>query len=70
MIWVVVGYNNALREYNFLKDEKILIASDIDDPKKLFKMFKSDYKEVYECVIRDNKNLDYIVLMLKQKFDS
>ena len=42
----------------------------LDDPKKLFKMFKSDYKEVYECVIRDNKDFDYIVLMLKQKFDS
>ena len=42
----------------------------LDDPKKLFKMWKNKYKEVYVFDLKDNKDLDYIVLMVKQKFDA
>ena len=42
----------------------------LDDPKKLFSLNKSNWKEEYTIKINDNKNLDYVILMLKQKFDS
>lgn len=41
----------------------------LDDPKKLFRMIKNKYKEYYVYNIKDNKNLDYVILMIKQKFD-
>ena len=42
----------------------------LDDSKKLFSLLKSKYKETYTLKLKDNKNLDYVLLMLKQKFDS
>ncbi len=42
----------------------------LDDPKKIFSLNKNRYKELYTIKINDNKNLDYMILMLKQKFDS
>ena len=42
----------------------------LDDPKKLFSLLKNKYKEAYTLKLKDNKNLDYVLLMLKQKFDS
>ena len=42
----------------------------LDDPKKLFSLIKNNYKELYTIKIKDSKNLDYVILMLKQKFDS
>ena len=42
----------------------------LDDPKKLFKMNKTNYKEGYYIKITNNKDIDYILLMLKQKFES
>jgi len=42
----------------------------LDDPKKLFSLIKNNYKELYTIKIKDSKNLDYVLLMLKQKFDS
>jgi hypothetical protein len=42
----------------------------LDDPKGLFTLFENDYKELYTLSIKDNKDIDYIVLMMKQKFDS
>ena len=42
----------------------------LDDPRKLFSLNKSNWKEEYTIKINDNKNLDYVILMLKQKFDS
>ena len=42
----------------------------LDDPKKLFSLLKNKYKEAYTLKLKDNKNLDYVFLMLKQKFDS
>ena len=42
----------------------------LDDPKKLFHEWNNKYKELYEYDFKDNKKIDYLILMLKQKFDS
>lgn len=42
----------------------------LDDPKKMFTLFENQYKELYTLSIKDTKDIDYILLMLKQKFDS
>ena len=42
----------------------------LDDPKDLFHLNKSNYQESYSYKIFNDKNLDYVVLMLKQKFES
>ena len=42
----------------------------LDDPKNLFTLIKSNYQETYSFRMSNTKNLDYIVLMLKQKFDT
>ena len=42
----------------------------LDDPKNIFRLFVNEYKEVYTLSIKDNKDIDYILLMIKQKFDS
>ena len=42
----------------------------LDDPKDLFILEKSNYQEYYSYKIRNDKNIDYVVLMMKQKFDS
>jgi len=42
----------------------------LDDPKKLFHEWNNKYKELYEYDLKDNKKMDYLILMLKQKCDS
>lgn len=42
----------------------------LDDPKKLFNLFENEYKEKYTYGMKDNKDIDYVLLMMKQKFDS
>lgn len=42
----------------------------LDDPKKMFTLFENQYKELYTLSIKDTKDIDYILLMMKQKFDS
>ena len=42
----------------------------LDDPKNLFSLKKSNYQEYYSYKLFNDKNLDYVVLMLKQKFES
>ena len=41
----------------------------LDDPKKMFSTWENDYKILYSYDLKDDKNLDYFILMLKQKFD-
>ncbi len=50
--------------------ESIPIKFTLDDPKNLFKLLVNEYKELYTMSFDDSKDIDYIVLMLKQKFDS
>tara|TARA_R110002073_G_scaffold14571_2_gene59457 strand:+ start:1026 stop:1475 length:450 start_codon:yes stop_codon:yes gene_type:complete len=42
----------------------------LDDPKKMFEIWESDYKALYSYDIKDDKDLDYFLLMVKQKYDS
>ena len=49
---------------NFRKNKFIL-----DDPKKMFSTWENEYKEVYSYDLKDDKNLDYFILLIKQKFD-
>ena len=50
--------------------KKVKNKFSLDDPKKLFREFNDKYRENYLYDLKDNNNLDYLVLMLKQKFDS
>ncbi len=50
--------------------QSVPIKFTLDDPKKLFKLNVRDHQENYIIDINNNKNLDYILLMMKQKFDS
>ena len=42
----------------------------LDDPKNIHTLFKSDHKEEYRILMKDDKDIDYIVSLLKQKYDS
>lgn len=42
----------------------------LDDPKHLFRIFENEYKVLYTYGMKDSKDIDYILLMMKQKFDS
>ena len=42
----------------------------LDDPKKMFEIWENDYKALYSYDINDDKDLDYFLLMVKQKYDS
>jgi len=42
----------------------------LDDPKKMFEIWENDYKALYAYDINDDKDLDYFLLMVKQKYDS
>tara|TARA_B100002052_G_scaffold298992_1_gene334617 strand:- start:907 stop:1845 length:939 start_codon:yes stop_codon:yes gene_type:complete len=51
-----------------VKDKKVI--HNLKDPNKLFKIKKDSHKEIYEYFLKDDKDLDYLVLLLKQKYDS
>ena len=42
----------------------------LDDPKKMFKIWENKYKKLYSYDLKKSKDLDYFVLMIKQKYDS
>jgi len=42
----------------------------IDDPKKIHTLYKSSHKEQYQILLKDEKDIDYVVSLLKQKYDS
>jgi predicted transport protein len=46
------------------------VMFNLDDPKNIHTLFKSDHKEEYRILMKDDKDLDYIVSLLKQKYDS
>jgi hypothetical protein len=46
------------------------VKFELDDPKKIFQIITSERKELYSYLMKDDKNFDYVVLMLKQKFES
>jgi len=42
----------------------------LDDPKNIFSTWENDYKKLYSLDLNDTKNIDYFILMIKQKYDS
>ena len=48
--------------------QSVPVKFTLDDPKNLFKLNIRDHQETYILNIDDNKDLDYILLMMKQKF--
>ena len=42
----------------------------LDDPKKMFSIWENKYKKLYSYDMKDTEDLDYFILMIKQKYDS
>ena len=51
-----------------VKAKKVMF--DLDDPKKISTLHEEERKEQYQIFMEDDKNLDYVVSLLKQKYDS
>ncbi|MBH08994.1 MAG: hypothetical protein CMG74_01350 [Candidatus Marinimicrobia bacterium] len=41
----------------------------LDDPKGMFKVWENKYKQLYSYDLKNSKEIDYFVLMVKQKYD-
>lgn len=41
----------------------------LDDPKGMFSIWENDWKEMYSYDLKDSKDLDYFLLMIKQKYN-
>ena len=41
----------------------------LDDPKKMFSKWENKYKKLYRHKLTSTKDLDYFVLMVKQKYE-
>ena len=62
---------HLLRRIDFkgnVKSAKVMFT--IDDPKKIHTLYKSSHKEQYQILLKDEKDIDYVVSLLKQKYDS
>lgn len=62
---------HLLRRIDFkgnVKSAKAIFT--IDDPKKIHTLYKSSHKEQYQILLKDEKDIDYVVSLLKQKYDS
>jgi hypothetical protein len=46
------------------------VIFDLKDPNSLFELKKGSHKEQYEYLLKNNGDLDYLVMMIKQKYDS
>ena len=46
------------------------VMFNLDDPKNIHTLYKSGHKEEYQILMKDDKDIDYIVSLLKQKYDS
>ena len=42
----------------------------LDDPKKMFKTWENDYKSLYTYDLKNDNDLDYFMLIVKQKYES
>jgi len=62
---------DMIRRVDFSGDvQSVPIRFTLDDPKGLFSLVVSDHKEVYTCSVTDTSRLDYLLMVMKQKFDS
>ena len=62
---------HIMRRVNFHGDVKDMpVVFELDDPKKLFE-FQSDLRrERYSFDLKDDNNIDYLISLIKQKYDS
>ena len=51
-----------------VKSKKILF--NLDDPKKIHTLYESKHKEQYEILLENKNDLDYVVSLMKQKYDT
>ena len=49
--------------------EKSKNIFNLNDPNKMFKEWNNKYKKMYEYDLNSIKNIDYFILMVKQKYD-
>ena len=62
---------HLLRRIDFKGNvESAKVMFTIDDPKKIHTLYKSSHKEQYQILLKDEKDIDYVVSLLKQKYDS
>lgn len=62
---------DMIRRVDFSGDvQSVPIRFTLDDPKGIFSLVVSDHKEVYTCSVTDTSVLDYLLMVMKQKFDS
>ena len=62
---------HMLRRIDFKGDvtsQKVIF--DLKDPNNLFELKKGSHKEQYEYLLKNEDDLDYLVMMLKQKYES
>lgn len=50
--------------------QSVPVKFTLDDPKNIFTLNVRDHQETYILTMNSNKNLDYILMMMKQKFES
>lgn len=62
---------DMIRRVDFSGDvQSVPIRFTLDDPKSLFSLVVSDHKEVYTCSVTSSSGLDYLLMVMKQKFDT
>jgi hypothetical protein len=62
---------DMIRRVDFNGDvQSVPIRFTLDDPKQVFALTVSEYKEVYTCSITNTNGLDYLTMVMKQKYDS
>jgi len=62
---------HIVRRVNFQGDvKKMPVVFQIDDPKNMFELQSDLRRERYAYYLEDDKNIDYLVSLIKQKYDS
>ena len=51
------------------KVEELKNIFTLDDSKNMFKEWSNKYKKMYQCKLKNSDELDYFILMVKQKYD-
>lgn len=74
-IFVYINFRKEFLKIEFYKIQSYKIKSGrkgfiLDDPKNIFKVNKLKYYELYTYDLKNDKDIDYILLMIKQKYDS
>ena len=60
---------NYIRSHILISYKDSKLSFKLDDPKSMFSIFENDYKKMYSYDLKDPKDLDYFLIMIKQKYD-